>query len=181
MLTANTATTQPPAVLQSVFPYQALALAPQAEAAELGETSQPGCLVLCTIQRRHQVGNLPDSSGEPPALVFLHSFSEWSVSSAVAWEVSKAENQLLLGLDLCTHNSSSCFSVKILQLLLGTWALVINKEPFIRLPCRARPSLKIRAFLWSCEPQWLLNSKNNVSFLHNCRLPHPANWRCWDS
>ncbi|KAI4578137.1 hypothetical protein MJG53_010992 [Ovis ammon polii x Ovis aries] len=40
----------------------ALALAPQAEATELGETSQPGCLVLCTIRRHHQVGNPPDSS-----------------------------------------------------------------------------------------------------------------------
>lgn len=98
MLTANTVTAQPPAVLQSLFPYQALALAPLAEAAELRETSQPGCLVLCTIHRCHQVGNPPDSSGEPPALVFLHSFPELSVSSAVGWEVLKAENQLPFGL-----------------------------------------------------------------------------------
>ena len=94
MPTANTVTAQPPAVLQSLCPYQALALAPQAQAAELGETSQPGCLVLCTIHSCHQVGNPPDSSGEPPALVFLHSFPELSVSSAVGWEVLKAEERV---------------------------------------------------------------------------------------
>ena len=44
MLTANTVTAQPPAVLQSLFPYQALALAPQAQAAELG--MQPCCVVI---------------------------------------------------------------------------------------------------------------------------------------
>lgn len=115
-----------PCCSANLFPYQALALAPQAEATELGETSQPGCLVLCTIRRHHQVGNLPDSSGEPPALVFLHSFPELSVSSAVGWEVLKAENQVPFGLGplhpqllflfLCEDYAASTASVWDLRL-----------------------------------------------------------------
>lgn len=66
-----------PCCSANLFPYQALALAPQAEATELGETSQPGCLVLCTIRRHHQVGNLPDSSGEPPLWSFFIHFQNY--------------------------------------------------------------------------------------------------------
>lgn len=52
-------------------------------------------------------------------------------------------------------------------------SLVIHKESLLRLPCRYRPGLKTRAFLWSHEAQNGLNSKNNVSLYPNvdCHIP----------
>lgn len=147
MLIANAAPARPLAVLQSTFSYQAQALAPQAEAGGPGESSQPGCLVQCTVHKHSQVGNQLDSSCESPAFVFLHSFPKLLVSSTVKCKVSRAENKVPFGpgprplfLFLCEAGSAASAACP--------WdlSLAINKEPFIRLLRRLRPGVKIRAF-----------------------------------